>query len=155
MPGVDNVPFLTNAGILNLDVMSEHLAVVSGSYVGLKFSQTHRRFGSRVTVVEQGDRLVAREDENISVTLQQILEAEGIDIRLSATCIGLRRTTPGRSSERRLRAGGPEIDSTHVLLAVGHRPNTDDLGFDVAGIATDERSFITLDDRCRTNVPGV
>ncbi len=95
MPGVDNVPFLTNAGILNPDVMSEHLAVVGGSYVGLEFAQTYRRFGSRVTVVEQGDRLVAREDEDISVTLQKILEAEGIDIRLSATCIGLRRTPQG------------------------------------------------------------
>ena len=155
MPGARDVPFLTSAGILDLDVVPEHLIVVGGSYIGLEFAQMYRRFGSRVTVVEKGDRLIAREDEDVSATLQQILEAEGIDVRLKATCIGLRRTPSGAAVSVDCAQGPPEVEGTHVLLAVGRRPNTDDLGLDAAGIATDARGFITVDDQCRTNVPGV
>ena len=155
MPGARDVPFLTSAGILDLDVVPEHLIVVGGSYIGLEFAQMYRRFGSRVTVVEKGDRLIAREDEDVSATLQQILEAEGIDVRLKATCIGLRRTPSAAAVSVDCAQGPPEVEGTHVLLAVGRRPNTDDLGLDAAGIATDARGFITVDDQCRTNVPGV
>ena len=155
MPGVRDVPFLTNTGILNLDVVPEHLTVVGGSYIGLEFAQMYRRFGSRVTVVERGDRLIAREDEDVSATLQQILEEEGIAVRLGATCIGLRRTPHGAAVGVDCAQGAPEVDSTHVLLAVGRRPNTDDLGLDAAGIATDGRGFVTVDDQCRASVPGV
>ncbi len=155
IPGVGDVPFLTSTGILDLDVVPEHLTVVGGSYVGLEFAQMYRRFGSRVTVVEQGDRLIGREDEDVSATLQQILEEEGIAVRLGATCIGLRRTPQGAAVGVDCEQGAPEVESTHVLLAVGRRPNTDDLGLDVAGIATDARGFIAVDEECRTNVAGV
>ena len=155
MPGVRDVPFLTSTGILDLDAVPEYLIVVGGSYVGLEFAQMYRRFGSRVTVVEQGDRLIAREDEDVSATLQQILEEEGIAVRLGATCIGLRRTPQGSAVSVDCTEGAPEVEGTHVLLAVGRRPNTDDLGLDAAGIATDARSFISVDDQCRTSVPGV
>ncbi len=155
IPGVGDVPFLTSTGILDLDVVPEHLTVVGGSYVGLEFAQMYRRFGSRVTVVEQGDRLIGREDEDVSATLQQIFEEEGIAVRLGATCIGLRRTPQGAAVRVDCAQGAPEVDGTHVLLAVGRRPNTDDLGLEAAGIATDARGFITVDEECRTNVAGV
>ena len=155
MPGVGDVPFLTSTGILDLDVVPEHIIVVGGSYVGLEFAQMYRRFGSGVTVVEQGDRLIAREDEDVSATLQQILEEEGIDVRLRATCIGLRGTPRGAAVSVDCTQGAPEVEGTHVLLAVGRRPNTDDLGLDATGIATDTRGFISVDDQCQTNISGV
>ena len=155
MPGVRDVPFLTNTGILDLDVVPEHLTVVGGSYVGIEFAQMYRRFGSRVTVVEKGDRLIGREDEDVSASLQQILEEEGVAVRLGATCIGMRRTPKGAAVSVECTEGAPEVEGTHVLLAVGRRPNTDDLGLEAAGIATDARSFISVDDQCRTNVAGV
>jgi pyruvate/2-oxoglutarate dehydrogenase complex dihydrolipoamide dehydrogenase (E3) component len=155
IPGVRDVPFLTNTEILELDAVPEHLAVVGGSYVGLEFAQMFRRFGSRVTVIEQGDRLIAREDEDVSATLQQILESEGVAIRLNATCIGLRPTAQGAAVVVDCTHGAPEIDGTHVLLAVGRRPNTEDLGLETAGVAHDARGFITVDDQCQTTVPGV
>ena len=155
MLGVRDVPFLTNAGILELDVVPEHLTVVGGSYIGLEFAQMYRRFGSRVTVVEQGGRLIAREDEDVSASLQQILEEDGIAVRLGAMCIGLRRTPKGAAVSVECTQGAPEVESTHVLLAVGRRPNTDDLGLEAAGLTTDARGFIAVDDQCRTNVSGV
>jgi pyruvate/2-oxoglutarate dehydrogenase complex dihydrolipoamide dehydrogenase (E3) component len=153
--GIGDVPILTNSSLLNLDVLPGHLLVVGGSYVGLEFAQVYRRFGSRVTVIERGDRLIAREDEDVSTTLQQILESEGIAVRLSATCIALRRTPHGAAVGVDCTHGAPDVDGTHVLMAVGRRPNTDDLGLESAGIAHDARGFITVDDRCRTTVPGV
>ena len=155
MPGVHDVDHLTSSSMMEVDFLPEHLIIVGGSYIGLEFAQMYRRFGSRVTVIEQGDRLIAREDEDVSATLQQILEAEDIDVRLGATCIGLRRTTGGAAVGVDCTKGSPEVESTHVLLAVGRRPNTDDLGLETAGIATDARGFISVDDQCRTSVPGV
>ena len=155
MPGVRDVPFLTNTGILDLDVAPEHLVVIGGSYIGLEFAQMFRRFGSRVTVVEQGPRLIAREDEDVSATLQEILEAEGVVFRLNATCIELSRAPLGIAVGLDCTEGAPALEGTHVLLAVGRRPNTDDLGLAAAGIATDARGHITVDEQCRTNVPGV
>ena len=155
MPGTGDVPFLTSTSILDLEVLPEHLTVVGGSYIGLEFAQMYRRFGSRVTVVEQGDRLIAREDEDVSAGLRQVLEAEGVTIRLQATCIGLREAPGGAAVSVDCTQGTPEIESTHVLLAVGRRPNTDDLGLEAAGLETDARGFISVDDECRTNVPGV
>ncbi|MBK5257540.1 MAG: FAD-dependent oxidoreductase [Vicinamibacteria bacterium] len=115
----------------------------------------YRRFGSRVTVLEKGDRLIAREDEDISTTLQKVLEAEGIAFRLNASCIALRRIPSGVSVGADCANGATEVEGSHVLIAVGRRPNTDDLGVAAAGIATDARGFITVDDQCRTNLPGV
>ena len=155
MPGINEVPYLTNVGMMSLDTLPEHLIVVGGSYIGLEFAQMYRRFGSRVTVIEMGDRLIAREDEDISRTLQGILEAEGISFRLKASCTTLRRTTTGVAVGVDCTKGAPEIEGSHILIAVGRRPNTDDLGLNAAGVATDPRGFITVDDHCRTSVPGV
>ncbi len=155
LPGIADVPYLTNVGMMDLDTVPEHLVVVGGSYIGLEFAQMYRRFGSRVTVIEKGDRLIAREDDDISTTLQKLLEAEGIAFRLNASCISLSRTASGVGVGVDCTNGAPEVEGSHVLVAVGRRPNTDDLGLDAASIATDERGFITVDDQCRTNVPGV
>jgi pyruvate/2-oxoglutarate dehydrogenase complex dihydrolipoamide dehydrogenase (E3) component len=149
------VPLLTNTGILELDALPEHLLIVGGSYIGLEFAQMYRRFGSRVTVIEKNDRPIAREDEDVSATVQAVLEAEGVHFRLSATCIGLRTALTGVSASVDCIHGAPSIDGSHVLVAVGRRPNTDDLGLEAAGVVVDARGFITVDDECRTNVPGV
>ena len=155
LPGIGDVPVLTNSGILALDAVPEHLVVIGGSYIGLEFAQIFRRFGSRVTVVERGARLIAREDDDVSSTLQGILAAEGVDVRLDATCIGLHRTASGVGVDVDCTQGAPMVEGSHVLLAVGRRPNTDDLGLGAAGIATDARGHITVDEQCRTSVAGV
>jgi pyruvate/2-oxoglutarate dehydrogenase complex dihydrolipoamide dehydrogenase (E3) component len=155
LPGIGEVPSLTNSGMMDLDTLPEHLIVVGGSYIGLEFAQMYRRFGSRVTVVEQGDRLIAREDEDVSAVVQQVLEGEGVAFRLNASCIALRPAPQGVAAGVDCRRGDPEVEGSHVLLAVGRRPNTGDLGLDRAGVATDARGFIAVDDRCRTNVPGI
>ncbi len=155
MPGVDRVPFLTNTTILALDRVPKHLVVVGGSYVGLEFAQIYRRFGAQVTVVEMGPRLIGREDEDISKAVREILEAEGILVRTNAKCIRLAPHPEGVSVSVDCPDGPPEAIGTHVLLAVGRRPNTDDLGLDKAGVATDARGYITVDERLATNVPGI
>jgi pyruvate/2-oxoglutarate dehydrogenase complex dihydrolipoamide dehydrogenase (E3) component len=154
-PGVASVPYLTNTGMMGVDFLPEHLIVVGGSYVGLEFAQMYRRFGARVTVVEQAPRLIAREDEDVSEAVRDILAREGIDIHLNATCIGLGPRDGGVVVTADCDDGPPEILGTHVLLAVGRRPNTQDLGLELAGIECDERGFIKVDDQLRTNVPGV
>jgi pyruvate/2-oxoglutarate dehydrogenase complex dihydrolipoamide dehydrogenase (E3) component len=153
--GIGEVRTLTNSSILDLDVLPEHLVVVGGSYVGLEFAQVFRRFGSAVTVVEMAPRLIQHEDEDISGAVKDILEKEGIAVRLNATCIGFRADGERIGVGVDCREGEPEFDASHVLLAVGRRPNTDDLGLDKAGIATDERGFVTVDDELKTNVPGI
>jgi pyruvate/2-oxoglutarate dehydrogenase complex dihydrolipoamide dehydrogenase (E3) component len=155
VPGLSETPYLTNVGMMEIDSLPEHLVVVGGSYIGLEFAQMYRRFGSRVTVIEMGDRLIAREDEDISKTLQKVLEDEGIAFRLNASCIGVRRTSAGIAVGVDCTKGAPEVEGSHLLMAVGRRPNTDDLGLAAAGVAADERGFITVDDQCRTSVPGV
>lgn len=155
MPGIAAVPYLTNSSIIGLDRLPEHLIVIGGSYIGLEFAQIYRRFGARVTVVEKGPRLIAREDEEVSAALREILEGEGIAIRTSAECIAFARHGDGIAISLDCTAGPPQIVGSDVLIAVGRRPNTDDLGLDKAGVATDERGYITVDDRLATNVPGI
>ena len=155
MPGLDTVPYLTNETIMDVDFVPPHLVVVGGSYVGLEFAQMFRRFGSRVTVVEMGPRLVAREDEDVSLEIQRFLAAEGIQLRLHAECISMQKEPEGLSvgldcSEHPRREPG-----THLLLAVGRVPNTDDLGLDLAGIKTDRRGYIEVDEGLRTSNPNV
>jgi len=155
MPGIDQVPFLTNSTMLDLNVLPEHLVVIGGSYVGLEFAQMYRRFGSEVTVVEMKSRLVQREDPDIADAVKEILESEGIHVRLNAECIAL--APQGNETLVRVSCteGAPEIVGSHVLLAVGRKPNTDDLGLEHAGVAVDGRGHITVDDQLRTNVPGI
>lgn len=155
LPGIDEIKFLTNSSMLELDTLPPHLVIVGGSYIGLEFAQIYRRFGSEVTIVEKGPRLIGREDPEISNAIREILENEGIKIRLDAECISFtpKGTQIGVGVE--CTAGEPEVVGSHVLLAVGRRPNTDDLDLDKAGLETDERGYISVDDQLRTNVPGI
>jgi pyruvate/2-oxoglutarate dehydrogenase complex dihydrolipoamide dehydrogenase (E3) component len=155
LPGVDAIPYLTSSSILELQQLPEHLIVVGGSYIGLEFAQMYRRFGSRVTVIEMSPRLVAKEDADVSDAVRGILEAEGIAIRIDAECIRFERRGQEIIAEARCTAGEPEIAGSHVLLAVGRLPNTDDLSLEAAGITTDEHGYIVVDDELRTNVAGI
>jgi pyruvate/2-oxoglutarate dehydrogenase complex dihydrolipoamide dehydrogenase (E3) component len=155
LPGIAQTPFLTNSGMMRVDFVPQHLIVVGGSYVGLEFAQMYRRFGSQVTVVEKDSRLISREDDDISDEIRKILEAEGIHIRLDATCIRTSRTPTGVRIGVDCREGEPEIAGSHLLLAVGRRPNTDDLSLESAGVTVDERGYIKVDEQCRTSVPGI
>ncbi|MGO4387560.1 FAD-containing oxidoreductase [Microvirga sp. 2YAF29] len=155
MPGVGTVDYLTNTSILKLDTLPRHLVVVGGSYIGLEFAQMYRRFGAEVTVVEKGPRLVAREDEDVSEAIRDILTDEGIAVRTNATCIGFKPHADGVAVDVDCASGDPVVVGSHVLLAVGRRPNTDDLGLDKAGIAVDARGTIGVDDTLATNVPGI
>jgi pyruvate/2-oxoglutarate dehydrogenase complex dihydrolipoamide dehydrogenase (E3) component len=155
MPGLDKVSYLTNASILELDVLPRHLVIVGGSYVGLEFAQMYRRFGSEVTVVEKGPRLIQHEDEDVSAAVKNILEAEGIRIRLHAECISFAPHSADIAVGVDCESGDREVVGSHVLLAVGRRPNTDDLGLDKAGVETDKRGYIVVDDKLRTSVPGI
>jgi pyruvate/2-oxoglutarate dehydrogenase complex dihydrolipoamide dehydrogenase (E3) component len=155
--GIADVPVLTNTSMMALDVLPEHLIVAGGSYIGLEFAQMYRRFGARVTVVEYGDRLIAREDPEVSREVQSILEQEGIEFHLSVKSAKVRSGPGGAGVRLVFDAGGStrELAGSHLLAAVGRRPNTDDLGLAAAGIATDARGMITVDEELRTNVDGV
>ena len=155
MPGVHDVPTLTNTGMLALDELPKHLVVIGGSYIGLEFAQMYRRFGAEVTVVEKGPRLIAREDEEVSDAIRAILEREGIAFRLDAECIRFARHGGGIAVGVDCTQGPPEIVGSHVLLAVGRVPNTGDLGLDTAGVEMDARGYIKVDDHLRTTAPGI
>ena len=155
MPGIKDVPFLTNSSMMDVDFLPEHLVIVGGSYIGLEFGQMFRRFGSEVTIVEMGPRLIGREDEDVFVAVREILENKRIKIRTNAKCISLEkrdnRIAVGVSCDE----APPEVVGTDVLLAVGRTPNTSDLGLDLAGVRSDERGYIIVDDQLQTNVPGI
>jgi pyruvate/2-oxoglutarate dehydrogenase complex dihydrolipoamide dehydrogenase (E3) component len=155
MPGVDEVDFLTNTSMMAVDFLPEHLIIIGGSYIGLEFGQMYRRFGSRVTIVEKMPRLIGREDEDISDAVRKILEKEGIDIRVDANCIAMAPHEKGVAVRVDCSAPEKQIVGSHLLLAVGRTPNTDDLGLEKAGIETDEHGYIKVDDQLRTNVAGV
>ncbi len=155
LPGLDQVDYLTNSSILKLDVLPPHLIVIGGSYIGLEFAQIYRRFGSKVTVVEMASRLISREDEEVSTAVADILQREGIELRLNARCLSVARRGKDIAVSLDCESGAPEVVGTHLLLAVGRRPNTDDLGLDKTSIAKDEKGFIKVDDQLRTNVPGI
>lgn len=155
MPGIDEVDYLTNTGILQLDTLPEHLVVIGGSYIGLEFAQMYRRFGAKVTIVEKGPRLVSREDEDVSEAIKEIIEAEGIECRLNAECISFKRHAKGTEVSVDCSSGAPAIIGSHVLLAIGRLPNTDDLDVEKAGIEIDERGYIKVNDDLSTSVDGV
>jgi len=155
VPGIDQVPYLTNSSMMDIDFLPKHLIIMGGSYIGLEFGQMYRRFGSQVTILEMGPRLIGREDEDVSSAVQEILEQEGIAIRLNANVTSLAK----RADEIVVSAetGGQvyEIQGSHLLFAIGRRPNTGDLGLDKAGVATDSRGYIQVDDQLRTNVDRI
>ncbi len=155
MPGIGDIPYLTNVGMMQLDALPQHLVIVGGSYIGLEFAQMFRRFGSQVTVVEMGPRLIGREDPEISDAIREILEAEGISIRLNAECISFAPADGGVCVHVTCEAGAPQVTGSHVLLAVGRKPNTDDLNLAAAGVEIDKRGYIVVDDQLRTSAPGI
>ena len=155
IPGLDQVPYLTNSSMMDVDFLPSHLVVLGGSYIGLEFAQIYRRFGSEVTVIELAPRLIPREDEDVSDAVAAFLREEGIDVRVGSEVIGVKQQ--GNRIAVDIRSAGTiaQVVGTHVLVAIGRRPNTDDLGLDRAGIATDPRGYIEVDDQLRTNVPGI
>ena len=155
LPGVHEVPTLDNASILELDAVPEHLVVVGGSYIGLEFAHVMRRLGAQVTVVERLPHLLPREDDDVAAGIRAILEAEGVRIELGAECLSLSQQGGRIAIGAQCAADAPPISGTHVLLAVGRQPNTDGLGLDLAGVKTDERGYITVDDQCRSSADGV
>ena len=154
-PGFDGVDVLTNSGMVDVDFLPEHLVIVGGSYIGLEFGQMYRRFGSKVTIIEKGPRLIFREDEDVSQAVTEILENEGIHVRLNADCIRGEARGKGVALQVDCATGDKEVEGSHVLLAVGRKPNTDDLGLDEAGVDVDERGYIRVDDELKTNVEGI
>jgi pyruvate/2-oxoglutarate dehydrogenase complex dihydrolipoamide dehydrogenase (E3) component len=153
--GIDKVSYLDNSTMMEVDFLPEHLIVIGGSYVGLEFAQMYRRFGSEVTVVERGSRLIHKEDQDVSETIQTILEGEGIKIRLGAECIGFEKRDEKLAVQVDCSSGDKTVIGSHILLAVGRKPNTDDLGVEAAGLEVDQRGHIQVDDQLRTNVPGI
>jgi pyruvate/2-oxoglutarate dehydrogenase complex dihydrolipoamide dehydrogenase (E3) component len=155
IPGLDQVSYLTNSSMMDVDFLPAHLIILGGSYIGLEFAQMYRRFGSEVTIIELAPRLVVREDEDVSHAIADFLEDEGIDVRVNSKVVGVEKQ--GSSIGVKVKSEGKtsQVIGTHLLVAVGRRPNTDDLGLDEAGIATDERGYARVDDQLRTNVPGI
>lgn len=156
MPGLAEIKYFTNSTLLDIDFVPEHLIVVGGSYIGLEFGQMFRRFGSKITIIEMGGRLISREDEDVSEAIREIFENEGINIRLKAKCIGFTKRGEEIVAQVDCEEGEPEVrGGTHVLLAVGRVPNTQDLGVEKAGLEIDKRGYITVNGKLETNVPGI
>ncbi|MBV9629314.1 MAG: FAD-containing oxidoreductase [Xanthobacteraceae bacterium] len=155
IPGLDQVPYLTNTTMMGVDFLPEHLVILGGSYIGLEFAQMYRRFGSAVSVIEALPRLVAREDEDISAEIAKILEQEGIAIKLGAKALSVARKGNGIAVEIETSNGRAQVEGSHLLVAIGRRPNTDNFGLDKAGIKLDARGYIEVDDQLRTSAPGV
>ncbi len=155
MPGIDQVPYLTNSSIMEVDFLPEHLVIVGGSYIGLEFAQMYRRFGSRVTVIDRGTRVIKRDDPDVSEVVRDVLESEGVEFRLQADCIRVEKRGDGVAVGVDCEAGEPEVVGSHLLLAVGRVPNTEDLGLHEATVRVDGRGFVGVDDELRTNVAGI
>jgi len=155
LPGLDQVSYFNNSTMMDVDFRPEHLIVIGGSYVGLEFAQMYRRFGSEVTIVEMGPRLIQREDEDVSEAARTILETEGIKIRLSAECIAMEKRGDKVAVNLDCTSSDKTVVGSHVLLAVGRVPNTNDLGLENAGVAMDRRGYVQVDDQLQTNVPGI
>lgn len=155
MPGLDKIGYLTNSSMMEVDYLPEHLVIVGGSYIGLEFAQMFRRFGSKVTVVEKSPRLILREDPDVSDTVRAILEDEDISFRLDAECISFERHADGVRVNVDCLSGDRSVVGSHALLAIGRRPNTNDLRLDKAGVSVDAHGYITVDDHLRTSQPHI
>ena len=155
LTGLADVSYFTSSSMMDIDFLPEHLIIIGGSYIGLEFAQMYRRFGSQVSVVEMGLRLIGREDEAVSLAVQKILEKEDISIHLNATCMKVARHSAGVLVTASCEPQPVKLAGSHLLLAVGRQPNTHDLGLELAGVNTDARGFISVDDQLRTNVDGI
>ena len=155
MPGIDEVEPLTSSGMLELDELPEHLIVIGGSYIGLEFGQMFRRFGSKVTIVERGPRLIGRDDPDVSACVQEFLEAEGVRVRCNADCMAVASHAEGVAVRVACEGGEQEVVGSHLLVAVGRTPNTDTLNLEAAGVTVNERGFVEVDDQLRTSAEGV
>jgi pyruvate/2-oxoglutarate dehydrogenase complex dihydrolipoamide dehydrogenase (E3) component len=155
IPGLDQVSYLTNSSMMDVDFLPPHLVILGGSYIGLEFGQMYRRFGSEVTMIELGPRLIAREDEDISQAIADFLREEGIDVRLDSKVVGVEKQDNSIAVKVESAGKASQVVGTHLLVAVGRRPNTDDLGLDKAGIATDAHGYIQVDDQLRSNLPSI
>ncbi len=155
MPGIEAVPYLTNSSMMDVDFLPRHLVIIGGGYIGLEFAQIYRRFGSEVTIIGRAPYLAPREDQDVSTAIREILEQEGVNVRVNATCVGFSTHGEEIRAQVNCASGEPEVSGSHVLLAVGRRPNTDDLGLANAGVEVDERGYIKIDDHLQTNVPGI
>ena len=155
MPGIEGIPYLTNSSMMDVDFLPRHLVIVGGGYIALEFAQMFRRFGSEVTIIGRSSRLIKREDEDVSSAIREILEHEGVHVRLNASCIGFSRRGEEIVAHVDCASGDSEVSGSHVLLAVERRPNTDDLGLTQAGVTVDKHGYIVVDDQLRTSVPGI
>jgi len=155
-PGLEDIEYFTNSNMMDVDFLPEHLVIIGGSYIGLEFAQMYRRFGSKITVVEKGDRLIGREDNDVSETVKEIFEDEGINIRLNAECITVQKEADGSISVGvDCKDGNNKVTGSHLLLAVGRTPNTHDLGLENTGVETDERGYLKVNDKLQTSVDGI
>ncbi len=155
IPGLDNIAFLNNSSMMDIDFLPPHLVIMGGGYVALEFGQMYRRFGSEVTIIQRGERLISREDPDISDAIRQILEGEGIHLLTSATMTQVTNQDGQVVLKLSVKGEARELRGSHLLVAAGRVPNTDDLGLDRAGVATDARGYIQVDDQLRTSVPGI
>jgi pyruvate/2-oxoglutarate dehydrogenase complex dihydrolipoamide dehydrogenase (E3) component len=153
--GLDAVPYLTNSSMMEVDFLPEHLVILGGSYIGLEFAQMYRRFGSDVTVIERMPRLIDREDEDASAAIRQILEEEGVRVVTGAECLQFEQRDGRVTAQLTAAHRSEDVTGSHLLVATGRRPNTDDLALDQAGVEADERGYIKVDGKLRTNVPGI
>ena len=153
--GLDRVRYRTNSSMMAVDFLPQHLVIIGGGYIGLEFAQMYRRFGSRVTLIHRGDRLLPRESADVSSAVKEILGSEGVDVRLNAECVRVDTLGDQIVASATCDDGPPDMAGSMLLLAVGRRPNTDDLGLDAAGVEVDARGHIQVDDALRTSVPGV
>jgi pyruvate/2-oxoglutarate dehydrogenase complex dihydrolipoamide dehydrogenase (E3) component len=155
IPGLDQVPYLTNGSMMDIDFLPSHLVILGGSYIGLEFAQTYRRFGSKVTVIEFAPRLIPREDDDVSQAVADFLKEEGIDVCVNSKVVGVEKQVNSIVAKVETAGEISPIAGTHLLVATGRRPNTDDLGLDKAGVETDARGYIRVDDQLRTNISGI
>jgi pyruvate/2-oxoglutarate dehydrogenase complex dihydrolipoamide dehydrogenase (E3) component len=153
LPGLEQTGYLTNSSMMEMDTLPGHLLILGGSYIGLEFGQMFRRFGSDVTIIEKSDRLINQEDEDVSSEIREILEREGIKVLLNVDCVGFSKR--GETIVVQFDGSAPEVSGTHLLVATGRRPNTDDLGLEKAGVRVDKHGYIEVDDELRTKAPGI